>query len=77
MTFQESIRVCFSKYADFNGRADRSNIGGLSSLSLSLAWQHRWLAPSSAASFLLARYYLQLPLRHDVCMIQIVAVGGN
>lgn len=23
MTFQESIRVCFSKYADFNGRADR------------------------------------------------------
>ncbi len=24
MTFQESIRVCFSKYADFNGRADRS-----------------------------------------------------
>ena len=24
MTFQESIRVCFSKYADFNGRAGRS-----------------------------------------------------
>ena len=24
MTFQESIRVCFSKYADFNGRAERS-----------------------------------------------------
>ena len=24
MTFQESIRVCFSKYADFSGRADRS-----------------------------------------------------
>ena len=23
MTFQESIRVCFSKYADFNGRAGR------------------------------------------------------
>lgn len=24
MTFQESIRVCFSKYADFSGRASRS-----------------------------------------------------
>ncbi len=24
MTFQESIRVCLSKYADFNGRASRS-----------------------------------------------------
>jgi uncharacterized membrane protein YhaH (DUF805 family) len=24
MTFQESIRVCLSKYADFNGRACRS-----------------------------------------------------
>ena len=24
MTFQESIKVCFSKYADFNGRASRS-----------------------------------------------------
>ena len=24
MTFQESIRVCFSKYADFSGRATRS-----------------------------------------------------
>lgn len=24
MTFQESIRVCFSKYADFSGRAGRS-----------------------------------------------------
>lgn len=24
MTFQESIRVCFSKYADLNGRAARS-----------------------------------------------------
>ena len=23
MTFQESIRVCFSKYADFNGKAGR------------------------------------------------------
>jgi uncharacterized membrane protein YhaH (DUF805 family) len=23
MTFQESIRVCLSKYADFNGRASR------------------------------------------------------
>ena len=23
MTFQESIRVCFSKYADFNGKASR------------------------------------------------------
>ena len=23
MTFQESIRVCFTKYADFNGRAGR------------------------------------------------------
>lgn len=23
MTFQESIRLCFSKYADFNGRAGR------------------------------------------------------
>jgi uncharacterized membrane protein YhaH (DUF805 family) len=24
MTFQESIRVCFSKYADFGGKASRS-----------------------------------------------------
>ena len=24
MTFQESIRVCFSKYSEFNGRATRS-----------------------------------------------------
>ncbi|WP_159911267.1 DUF805 domain-containing protein [Pantoea sp. 18069] len=24
MTFQESIRVCFAKYADFSGRARRS-----------------------------------------------------
>jgi uncharacterized membrane protein YhaH (DUF805 family) len=24
MTFQESIRACFTKYADFNGRAVRS-----------------------------------------------------
>lgn len=24
MTFQESIRTCFSKYADFGGRASRS-----------------------------------------------------
>jgi uncharacterized membrane protein YhaH (DUF805 family) len=24
MTFQESVRVCFSKYADFTGRASRS-----------------------------------------------------
>lgn len=24
MTFQESIRVCFAKYADFSGRATRS-----------------------------------------------------
>lgn len=24
MTFQESIRVCFTKYADFSGRASRS-----------------------------------------------------
>jgi len=24
MTFQESIKVCFSKYADFTGRASRS-----------------------------------------------------
>ncbi len=24
MTFQESIRVCFSKYAEFDGRASRS-----------------------------------------------------
>lgn len=24
MTFQESIKICFSKYADFNGRASRS-----------------------------------------------------
>lgn len=24
MTFQESIRVCFSKYAEFSGRASRS-----------------------------------------------------
>lgn len=24
MTFQESIKVCFSKYADFSGRASRS-----------------------------------------------------
>ena len=24
MTFGESIKTCFSKYADFNGRADRS-----------------------------------------------------
>ncbi|MCD2511299.1 DUF805 domain-containing protein [Comamonas endophytica] len=24
MTFQESIRVCFAKYADFSGRASRS-----------------------------------------------------
>ncbi len=23
MTFQESIKICFSKYADFNGRAAR------------------------------------------------------
>ena len=24
MTFAESIKICFSKYADFNGRASRS-----------------------------------------------------
>ncbi|PRC91202.1 DUF805 domain-containing protein [Solimicrobium silvestre] len=24
MTFAESIRICFNKYADFNGRASRS-----------------------------------------------------
>lgn len=24
MTFQESIKICFSKYAEFSGRADRS-----------------------------------------------------
>ena len=24
MTFQDSIRICFSKYADFNGKASRS-----------------------------------------------------
>ena len=24
MTFQESVKVCFSKYADFSGRASRS-----------------------------------------------------
>src|SRR5690349_21225129 len=24
MTFQESVKICFSKYADFNGRATRS-----------------------------------------------------
>ena len=24
MTFQESIKICFSKYADFSGRASRS-----------------------------------------------------
>lgn len=24
MTFQDSIRVCFTKYAEFSGRADRS-----------------------------------------------------
>lgn len=24
MNFQESVKVCFSKYADFNGRAKRS-----------------------------------------------------
>ena len=24
MTFQESIKVCFSKYVDFSGRARRS-----------------------------------------------------
>ena len=24
MTFQESVKTCFSKYADFNGRATRS-----------------------------------------------------
>ena len=24
MTFQESIKICFAKYADFNGRAKRS-----------------------------------------------------
>lgn len=24
MTFQESVKTCFSKYADFNGRASRS-----------------------------------------------------
>ena len=23
MNFQEAIRICFSKYADFNGRATR------------------------------------------------------
>ncbi len=24
MTFQESVRVCFTKYIDFNGRASKS-----------------------------------------------------
>ncbi len=27
MTFQESIRICFTKYADFSGTASRSEYG--------------------------------------------------
>lgn len=37
MTFQESIRVCFAKYADFSGRASRSEYWWFI-LFLTLAW---------------------------------------
>ncbi len=43
MTFGESIKICFSKYADFNGRASRSEFWWwflfivLASMALSIA----------------------------------------
>jgi uncharacterized membrane protein YhaH (DUF805 family) len=63
MTFQESVRVCFSKYADFSGRASRSEywwfvlflIGGglltsIVSNLLSMAFTVATLVPAIAAA---------------------------
>jgi uncharacterized membrane protein YhaH (DUF805 family) len=63
MTFQESIKVCFSKYAEFSGRATRSEYWwyflfivlvslGLSYIShtLSLLFSLATLLPSLAAA---------------------------
>jgi uncharacterized membrane protein YhaH (DUF805 family) len=37
MTFQESIRTCFAKYADFSGRASRSEYWWFA-LFITLTW---------------------------------------
>lgn len=63
MTFQESIRVCFTKYADFSGRATRSEfwwfflfiiLGSMAasaiSLTVSVLFSLGTLLPSIAAA---------------------------
>lgn len=54
MTFQESIRVCFAKYADFSGRASRSEYWWFVLFILLVSMAASVISPKLSALFSLA-----------------------
>jgi uncharacterized membrane protein YhaH (DUF805 family) len=54
MTFHESIRVCFSKYADFNGRAGRPEYWWFALFIIVASLAMSKLSPTLGAVFSLA-----------------------
>lgn len=54
MTFQESIKVCFAKYADFSGRASRSEYWWFVLFILLVSMAASVISPKLSALFSLA-----------------------
>ena len=59
MTFYESIRVCLTKYADFNGRASRSEFWWFALFVILVAGALAYLSEALSSVFLIA---MLLPL---------------
>lgn len=51
MTFQESIKVCFSKYADFTGRASRSEYWWFVLFLMLVSVALSYVSPTASALF--------------------------
>ena len=51
MTFQESIKVCFSKYADFTGRAVRSEYWWFVLFLMLVSVALSYISPTASALF--------------------------
>ncbi|WP_349679213.1 DUF805 domain-containing protein [Rhodoferax sp. UBA5149] len=54
MTFQESIKICFAKYADFSGRASRSEYWWFVLFTLLVSAAASVISPKLSALFTLA-----------------------
>ena len=70
MTFQQSIRACFTKYADFTGRASRSEFWWFTLFVIIVAATLSYLSQPWSAAFSVAIFLPQLAVGarrlHDI-----------